>query len=115
MTTPDSNANLMASILDNNPPVPNREFDVLQLKAKITEMNTLLLADHPQMPVLLRDIHNQIRRDPELVTIITEEEIGMIVNGLKKQTKTELVTQTVKASKTAATKKALSKLTADDI
>lgn len=109
---------LINALLDNNSnsAAPNnRELAVLEIKSKIAEMNSLLLSAHPSMPVLLRDIHSQLRRDPELVTIITEEEIGMIVNGLKKQTATELVTQTVKASKSAATKKAIAKLTVDDL
>jgi hypothetical protein len=92
-----------------------REFNVLEIKAKIAELNTLILSAHPTMPILLRDIHTQIRRDPELVTVISEEEIGMIVNGLKVQTNTALVTQTVKSAKSAATKKALSKISADDL
>lgn len=92
-----------------------RELDVMAIKDKIAEMNTALLSAHPTMPILLRDIHNHLRRDPELVTIISEEEIGMIVNGLKQQTKTALVTATVKTSKTAAGKKTIAKLTVDDL
>ena len=92
-----------------------RELEVLSIKGKIAEMNKALLLASPMMPVLLREIHNQIRKDPELVTIITEEEIGMIVNGLKRQTNTALVTATVKQSTTKAEKVKQAKLTLDDI
>jgi hypothetical protein len=37
-----------------------------------------------------------LRNDPELVTTLDEEGIGIIVRGLQIQTKTELVTQAVK-------------------
>jgi hypothetical protein len=93
----------------------SRELDVLNIKAKILEMNEALLAANPRMPLLLRDIHIHLQKDPELVTIITEEEIGMIVNGLKKQTQTTLVTAVIKQSTSAVTKKKLSNLTVDDL
>lgn len=113
----------ISSILDSSatsktvtPITPDaREINVLEVKSKITELNGMLLAAHPTMPVLLREIHNHLRRDPELVTIISEEEIGVIVNGLKQQTKTALVTQAVKTTKTTAGKAAIAKLTADDL
>lgn len=109
--------NLLDSILDGvESNTPNsRELDILSIKSKILEMNTALLSNNPIMPILLREIHSHLRKDPELVTIISEEEIGMIVNGLKKQTSTELVTSTIKQSTTKATKEKLSKVSVDDI
>lgn len=93
----------------------SREIDILEVKNKILEMNTALLTANPMMAVLLRQIHQQIRKDPELITIISEEEIGMIVNGLKAQTNTVIATTAVKTSKSASTKKLLSNLSADDL
>lgn len=92
-----------------------RQIDILAVKEKIVAMNTALLASNPMMPILLREIHNHLRKDPELVTIISEEEIGMIVNGLKIQTNTELATTTTKKAGTAGEKAKLKKITADDI
>ena len=92
-----------------------REINVLAVKTKIAELNNALLTSHPTMPVLLREIHNHVRRDPELVTIISEEEIGIIVNGLKQHTQTVLVTTATKSTTTKAGKAAIAKLTADDL
>ena len=97
---------------------PNtNDFNTLDLQAKIAELNTALLTAHPMMPTLLRTIHNQLRKDAELVTLLDETEIGIIVNCLKVQTHTELVTSVVKkaASTTKADKAKLSQLSLDDL
>jgi len=82
-----------------------------QLKEAIADLSNKLLTSHPHMPVLLRTIHQQLKADPELVTLISEEEIGTIVTGLKRQTAIEIVT----ASKTPAGKKAVNKITLADL
>lgn len=79
-----------------------------EFKEKVARLQEALLSSHPSMPVLLRDIHTHLRKDPEIVTLLTEDEIGCIVNGLKKQTQTEIVTAPAKkTSATAGLKKAL--------
>lgn len=84
------------------------EGKAFELVEKVTALQNALLTLHPTLPVLLRTIHNQLRADPELVTTLSEEEIGIIVNGLKRQTQTELVTAPVKASSaSSALKKAI--------
>ena len=79
-----------------------------QLQENILALQSKLLAVAPDMPVLLRSIHNQIKADPELVTLLSEEEIGIIVTGLKKQTATEIAT-------TAAKKKSAKSITLTDL
>lgn len=79
-----------------------------ELKEKVATLQEALLNAHPTMPVLLRTIHQQLRADPELVTVLTEEEIGIIVSGLSKQTNTEIATTVTKApSQTKKLKDAL--------
>ena len=56
------------------------------IQMTIAELETALLEAHPEMPVLLRKIHSKLREDPELVTLLTEEEIATVINGLKVQT-----------------------------
>lgn len=68
-----------------------------QLKEKVADLQSKLLNAHPQMPVLLKEIHNQLRNDPELGTVLAEEDICVIVSGLKKQTQTEIATSVVKS------------------
>lgn len=71
-----------------------------ELHEKVAALQEALLTAHPTLPVLLRTIHTQLRADPELVTTLTEDEIGILVNGLKKQTNTEIATAVVKEAKT---------------
>ncbi len=61
-----------------------------ELKEKVASLESMLLAAHPEMPLLLRKIHTQLQGDPELVTLLSEEEIGLIVRGLSTQMKVEI-------------------------
>lgn len=72
------------------------EIDTLELKNKVAALQKSIHAAHPNMKVLLREIHTHLKNDPEQVTLLDEDEIGIIVNGLKKQTATEIVTQVAK-------------------
>ena len=80
-------------------------FDHLEFLAKMEELRTRIHTQHPQMPQLLKTIHTQLSKDPEVVTLLSEEAIGVIVRGLQVQTKTELVVATTKKASTAAGKK----------
>ena len=75
------------------------------LHEAVANLQTLILTAHPTLPVLLRTIHKQLREDAELVTILSEEEVGIIINGLKKVTNTEIAATAVKGSTTAKLKK----------
>lgn len=66
---------------------PEQTFE---LKEKVASLESMLLAVHPEMPLLLRKIHTQLQQDPELVTLLSEEEIGLIVRGLSVQMKVEI-------------------------
>lgn len=83
---------------------------------KISELQEKLLSNHPQMPLLLREIHSTLKENPAVVTLLREEEdIQVIVQGLEKQTNTYLV-QAMTASKSGSAKnKALAKVTSDDL
>lgn len=81
------------------------------LEEKLTALEAALLNAHPTLPSLLKQIHTQLKNDPAIVTILTEEQIAVIVNGLKKQTQVELVTSSLKKSTT----KALKYTTVDDL
>lgn len=70
-----------------------------QIKEKIASLQSALLSQHPTMPQLLREIHSTLKANPDCVTLLEEEEIGVIVNGLKRQTATEIATATLKSPK----------------
>lgn len=67
------------------------EIDHLDFIAKMNSLAGAIHKQHPLMPTLLQQIHKQLRSDPELVTTLDDEAIGIIVRGLQIQTKTELV------------------------
>ena len=58
---------------------------VLEVKNAILDLQQRLLTNHPQIPTLLREIHSHHLKDREVVTLLDEEEISIIVNGLKRQ------------------------------
>lgn len=80
------------------------------LQEKVAALQDALLSSHPTMPTLLRQIHTLLRADPEQVTLLSEEDISVIVRGLSKQTQVELVASSLK-SRT----KSLKSLSLDDL
>lgn len=72
-----------------------------ELRIKVAELEAALLSAHPMIPMLLKVIHTHLRKDPEIVTIMTPEEIGVVVNALKVQTKTEITTTLASKSSTS--------------
>lgn len=93
---------------DTNQPANDQAFEV---REKLAQLEEALLAGTPNMPTLLRDIHRKLKQDPDTVTLLSEEECSILVRGLKKQTSTEIATTAIKKG----TKKAISKLTVDDL
>jgi hypothetical protein len=75
-----------------------------QIQANILNLQNALFAAHPTMPQLLRQIHTQLKADPDVVTLLGEKEIAIIIEGLKRQTATELVVNSKPAAKTARIK-----------
>jgi ribosomal protein L6P/L9E len=75
---------------------------------KIAELQEQIHTAHPRMPMLLKDIHAILKADPDNVTLLSEEDIGIIVSGLKKQTATEIAASITK-------KKSLKSVTAMDL
>lgn len=71
-----------------------------ELQEKVLSLQASLLDRHPRMPVLLREIHTTLRAQPENVTLMSEEEIAIIVDGLKIQTSVEFATAITKNSST---------------
>lgn len=67
-----------------------------ELKEKVASLESMLLKQNPEMPLLLRKIHTQLAQDPELVTLLSEEDIGIIVRSLSVQMKVEISTTPAK-------------------
>lgn len=79
------------------------------LHQRIDELSAALLARHPTMPTLLREIHKTLRTYPEQVTVLEPEEIQAIIEGLKIQTKTSF-TAGIVSGKGAGAKAAASQI-----
>lgn len=86
----------------------NQAFEVQE---KLAQLEQALLAGTPTMPTLLREIHRTLKNDPDIVTLLSEEDCSILVRGLKKQTATEIATSATKKKTT----KAMSKMTLLDL
>ena len=86
------------------------------LSMQFAEMEQALLSADPTFKTILRDVHRQLGNDPELVTMMTEDEIQLVVRGLIVHAKAEIIepakAKTVKKAVAEAKKKAIS---ADDL
>lgn len=82
------------------------------IKEKLASLEDALLNKHPQMPVLLRDIHSMLSKDVALVTLLSPEECSILVRGIKKHVGVDIATKVVKSRVTA---KKVSQLTLADL
>ena len=73
-----------------------------ELKEKLAALQSALLSQHPTMPTLLREIHMALKKQPENVTLLSEEEVHVIVQGLEKQTGVFLAESVGKTAKKSA-------------
>ena len=69
------------------------------LKQSVSELQQALLSQHPAMPTLLKEIHARLKEDPELVTILEPQEVGVIFQGLMNHTAVTIATAKVKSKK----------------
>lgn len=77
-------------------PADNSNPQAYEVREKLARLEQLLLDKAPGLPTLLRDIHKQLKADPDVVTILTEDECNILVNGLMQQTKTTISTAVMK-------------------
>ena len=86
-----------------------------QMKSKIADLQAALQKQLPGYEGLLHVIHKELLNDEELTHMITEEELGVICQGLQKKTGIVISTAAVKSKTTAAGGKKLSSLNLDDL
>ena len=79
------------------------------LKEKIASLQEALTARHPTMATLLREIHTALKKQPENVTLLSPEDIRVVVNGLEAQTGIALA-QSITKTSTSKTKSLTAKL-----
>lgn len=83
--------------------IDQTQFNLAEVQQTIQELQTALMTAHPEMPSLLRKIHTKLKADPAIVTLLNEDEIAQVINGLKHVTNTQL-TSTAKEKKSGETK-----------
>jgi hypothetical protein len=71
-------------------PVPQIIPNV-DIVARVAVLHAALLANDPQMPTLLAQIHRETIKYPELIHLLNEEQIGQIVGAYEKHSKIEIV------------------------
>ena len=76
-----------------------QQFNLAEMQQNITELQAALLSAHPEMPSLLRKIHTKLKADPELVTLLSEDEIAQVITGLKQVTNVSLISPAKAAKK----------------
>lgn len=72
------------------------DTQAFNIQHKLAELEAALLERLPEMPTLLRSIHRQLKKDPEVVSIMSEDECNVLVEGLKKQTSTVIAVSALK-------------------
>lgn len=88
--------------------------EYLEVKGKLEELQQALLNSHPQLPIMLRALHTQLKNDPAVCTILKPEEIAIVVQGLEKQTNNHIAASVTKKPTASATK-ALKNVKIDDL
>lgn len=63
---------------------------LIEVQAKISELQKAILSDHPRLPYLLEDIRKNLQQDPANVTLLSEEEISKVILGLSTMTNVQL-------------------------
>ena len=53
-----------------------------QVKEKIESLAAIMVAETPRLPSVLSDIRILLNKNPDVVTLLDEEEINQLVNGM---------------------------------
>ncbi len=82
-----------------------------ECKNKILSLQQVMIEETPKLPIVLGEIKRILLKNPEVATLLTEEEIGKLVAGLSVRANEKLAEAVVKSTRTKSTKNA----TVDDI
>ena len=80
------------------------------IKERIAKLDDMLEHQLPDIASQLREIHSLLKEDEEVVTLLSPEEINVIIRDLMKQTST-----TITASVAKRKTKALKQMTLEDL
>lgn len=83
-------------------PTPLDRFE--QIAQRISDLQTKMQSKAPGYEALLQVIHRNLAADPEVVTLLSEEQIGVIFAGLS-QMKGVIIAEAAGKNKTSSGKK----------
>lgn len=94
------------------PTAPQLAIDpvYMELASQLDTLEQALLAAHPSMPTLLRQIHAGLLKNPAAIHSLDDDQIAVLISGLKSYTATEII-----AKAPAKKKPAKENLTLDDL
>lgn len=99
--------------------VPERISAVAQtdhpIRMQLAELEAALNDKQPGFKTILRDIHTKLRQDPAIVTLLSDEEIGQILAGLKQHAQVEIIAPKEKKTASKEQKARVANMTADDL
>jgi hypothetical protein len=81
---------------------------------KISDLQTLMLKNDPQLPGHLKAIHGTLSQYEEIVHLLSEDQIRQMIQAQKQATGTMLIQKVATSSKQSLTKQARG-ITADDL
>lgn len=84
------------------------EFELSRIKERMSELQDALDKSLPNFPNILKDIHDSLRADHEIVTLLSEEEIAVIVRGLETHANIEIAPIAAKKAINRAKKQPIS-------
>jgi len=87
-----------ATVSVNTPVESAGTINFHQVSGLITELDGTIKANHPRMPSLLQDIWITLEKYPECVTLLSEEEMEIVISGLEKVVDTDLAAITLKSA-----------------
>jgi hypothetical protein len=82
-----------------------------ECREKILSLQGIMIAETPKLPVVLGEIKRILLKNPEVATLLTEEEIGKLVAGLSARAGEKLAEAVVKSTRAKSIKGA----TVDDL
>lgn len=93
-------------VIPASPPKPRKTHPIAM---EMAELEQALDAQVPGFVSILSQIHKKLRADPDVVTLLDDEEIAVIVAGLEKHTNVTIVAPSaIKAAKSKARKEPVS-------
>lgn len=84
------------------------DFQIERVRDKMIELQTALDSSTPNFVFLLKDIHDTLMADHEIVTLLKEEEIALIVRGLERHANIEIAPNVAKKAARKASKQPIS-------